>query len=642
MCGIAGRFHPEHLPLDHQWHKITDSLLSHRGPDDSGHYQDDYCELVHRRLALVDLSPTGHQPMPNENGSIYVIFNGEIYNHRDLRSNLESQGHNFRGTSDTEVLVHLYEAYGPQMVKQLRGMFAFAIYDRPRRQLFLTRDRFGIKPLYFAVHNQQWIFASEIKAILALSDFNPSVDHQACYDYLGLGYIPEPLTGFREIQALSAGTTLIINTSGSQIDHYYQIQTQPDLNLRLDNAVELVSESLCRAVKRQAIADVPVAALLSGGIDSSLIVAAYSQTIKESPTTFNVRFPDKDYDETVIANAVSNYYQTRHYTIEADQWTITSETVLKLLRHFDQPFADSSLIPTYQVSKGIRERGIICALSGDGGDEAFGGYARFWRANKLVQLMKLPNWLQVATNLTGSYVSKWTRNWGRQLAKATQLAQAGRIDSSILIAGLSNYLSEQQKQDLVLLAAREELQPIYRHFNGYHPPGVSELEELSLRMTEKLFAVGLKSDMLRKVDMMSMLAGIEVRVPLLDENVVAMGLTLPHRLKTDGHNGKLVLRALALQWLPQQVANHPKHGFGIPLDIMVDDRFHQMLRDLLLSSGARVHTFLNVHLIQQWLELFKQSRQGAWVGTISRDGLYQRIFILLALELWLREHNLSW
>jgi asparagine synthase (glutamine-hydrolysing) len=642
MCGIAGRFHPVSLTADPLWHHRVDGLLAHRGPDGKGHYHDVHCELVHRRLALIDLSPTGHQPMPNEDGSIYVVFNGEIYNHLELRAALEGKGHRFRGTSDTEVLVHLYEEYGAEMASHLRGMFAFAIYDRRARQVFLARDRYGIKPLYYAHHEGQILFASEIKALLALTGFRPVLDRQACYDYLGLGYVPEPWTGFANIHTLRKGTALAVGADGEREIRFHEIQARPDHSQTIPHATAAMAERLLHAVERQSLADVPVAALLSGGIDSSLVVAAYCRVAKTPPRTFNVRFPDREYDETLVAQAVSKQCGTQHKTIDLGEWSLGPDAIQRLLLHFDQPFADTSLIPTYAVCRAIREHGIICTLSGDGGDEAFGGYARFWRANRLIQMMKLPGWVQRAMIRTGSHLAEHHHDRGRQLAKAAALSLAGQEDAATLIGGLSNYLDEEQKAELVLPPAREGLVTVYRYFDGYAPAAATELEALSRRMTEKLFSVGLPSDMLRKVDMMSMLAGIEVRVPMLDEEVVALGLALPHRLKTDGRSGKLVLRSVAREWLPRDVAAHAKHGFSIPVDVMVTPEFHQMLEDHLLSASARVHAFLNIRLIREWVALFKQARTGHRVGTISRGGLYQRIFILLALELWLREHGLSW
>jgi asparagine synthase (glutamine-hydrolysing) len=343
-----------------------------------------------------------------------------------------------------------------------------------------------------------------------------------------------------------------------------------------------------------------------------------------------------------LALAVSRQYATAHHTIDLGDWAVTAQSLLDLIRHFDQPFADTSFVPTYWIARAVRDCGIICTLSGDGGDEAFGGYSRFWRLNRLVQLMRVPGWAAVATHAATHRLAAWTQDWGRQVSKAVHLARAGRGDSARLLAGLSNYLSEEQKQALVLPSAREGLVDVYRHFDGYDPAGVSDVEELSRRVTENLFAVSLPSDMLRKVDMMSMRASIEVRVPLLDEAVVATGLGLPHRLKTDGRQGKLVLRALAERWLPHRVTTHPKHGFTVPLDVMVPDEFHTALDDLLLAPDARTRGWLDQTAIAGWLRQFRAARQGPRGGTISRGGLYQRVFTVLALELWLREFRLTW
>jgi asparagine synthase (glutamine-hydrolysing) len=642
MCGLAGRFHATRLPAADGWHVRADQLLAHRGPDGQGHFVDERCELVHRRLALIDLSPTGRQPMTNETGDIQIVFNGEIYNHRELRALLAARGHVFRSTSDTEVIIHLYEEQGDRLVELLRGLFAFAIYDAPRRRLLLARDRFGVKPLFYAMHEQQLVFASEMKAITALPRFRPSLDRQACCDFLGLGYVPEPATGFAEIAALPPGSILVSSPDGQHVASYYDLQARPEPARRLPETVGALTERLLASVRSQAEADVPVAALLSGGIDSSLVVAAHRRATGERTTTFNVRFPDPRHDETPVALSVARHLDTQHHVIELGDWGMSPETLVGIVRHFDQPFADTSCIPMYCVSRAIREQGIICTLSGDGGDEAFGGYARFWRANRLARLMHLPRWARAAARGAGRMLETWTRDLGRQLAKAAELADAGRRDSAILLAGLSNYVTEEQKVELLLPPAAVDMMPVYRHFDGYRPTGVTDLEELSRRMTETLFHVGLPSDMLRKVDMMSMRAGIEVRVPMLDENVVALGLTLPHRLKTDGHEGKLVLRALARQWLPPRVARHPKHGFSIPLDVMATPAVHKLLEDLLLASDARTSWFLNRALIQSWLARFREAAYAPRGGSISRAGLYQRVFTLLSLELWMRDHQLSW
>ncbi len=628
------------LPPDPNWQARVDALLAHRGPDGRGQYADARCELVHRRLALLDLSETGAQPMPNEDGSIQVVFNGEIYNHRELRADLKGRGHLFRGSSDTEVLVHLYEEYGADMAARLRGMFAFAILDGRQNRVLLARDRFGIKPLFYAMHRGQWVFASEMKAILALGGFRGELDRQACYDFLGLSYIPEPATGFANIHALPKGTTLLLGERGAHAATFASVAAQPDLSESRARFAERAEDLLLNGVNHQAVADVPVAALLSGGIDSSLVVAAYARSSDRPITTFNVGFPDRAHDETSMALATARRYGTRHETIHIEDGDITAESIFGLLRHFDQPFADPSLVPTHRVACAVRQRGIICTLTGDGGDEAFGGYPEFWRAGRLAQLASTPDWMLAAAGNIARPLASWTRNYGRQAAKAVRMAQAARTDSSALLAGLFSYLGEHEKEALVLDGAREGLLSGYRHFGT--ADSVSDMETLSGQLTGRHFGVSLPSNMLRKVDMMSMRAGIEVRVPMLDEDLVALALSLPHHLKTDGRIGKLVLRDVARQWLPPEVASHPKHGFTIPLDVMVRPEFHDALGDLLGAADARTGAFLDRRLVNGWLGQFRTSMQGTSGGAVSREGLYLRVLMLVALELWLRDQGLTW
>jgi asparagine synthase (glutamine-hydrolysing) len=639
MCGFAGRFHPLWLPADPLWAPRVDALLAHRGPDGRGHYQDTRCELVHRRLALLDLSPGGAQPMANEDGAVVVVFNGEIYNHRELRSELEGRGHSFRGTSDTEVLVHLYEEFGERMTARLRGMFAFAVLDRLRNRVFLARDRFGIKPLFYARHQGAWVFASEMKAILALAGFEPVLDRQACYDFLGLSYIPEPATGFANISSLAKGTSLLLDATGARHTQFASLAVTADYEGSMTAAAERAEDLLSAAVSRQAVADVTVAALLSGGIDSSLVVAAHARTAGHSLKTFNVAFPDRAHDETEVALVTARRYRTDHVTIRLDPQDTAPEAIFGLLRHFDQPFADPSLVPTYAVARAVRRHGIICTLTGDGGDEAFGGYSEFWRAERLVQLMGTPEWLLATAGGVARPLAGWTRDRGRQALKAVRLARAGQTSAPALLAGLCSYLSEEEKEALVPFSSRTGLTTADRHFGDSYE-SITDRDQLSRQLTRNHFEVGLPSDMLRKVDMMSMRAGIEVRVPLLDEELVGFALSLPHRMKTDGRKGKLVLRDVAARWLPPQVANHPKHGFTIPLDVMVQPRFHEAIADLLSGPSSRTGAFLQPDLVQRWLHQFRSGgRQG---GVVSREGLYLRVFTLLALELWLREQRLTW
>ncbi len=641
MCGLAGRFAAAGLKPDPGWRQRASRLLVHRGPDGDGDYADEHCELVHRRLALIDLTPTGAQPMTNEDGSVLVVYNGEIFNHRELRDKLRARGHRFRGTSDTEVLVHGWEEYGIELCAQLRGQFAFAVYDRRRRSLLLARDRFGIKPLFYAHHGSDLVFASEIKAITAATGFVPELDRQACYDYLGLSYVPEPATGFLNICALDKGTAMLVDERGTHVTQFASIRAREQPTLTLSDAVSRVERSLLAATASQSVADVPIAALLSGGIDSSLVVAGLCRATKSNPITFNVAFPDRAFDETHVARAVATHYGTDHRTIEVANETLRPDTLVDLLAQFDQPFSDESLIPTYQVCQAIRATGIKCTLSGDGGDEAFGGYPPFWNLHAVARLMQLPSPVHSMLSSAGARLASHTQNLGRQVVRATGLAAAARLGSAELLGGFSSYLSPAQKRELVRAEARVGLADVPPSAPRYTPASTSDLDELSRRMTEYYFAQSLPSHMLRKVDIMSMRASLEVRVPMLDEDLVDVGLSLTHALKTDGRRGKLVLRELANSWLPREVARHPKHGFAMPLDRMVDHSFHELLGDTLLGPTTRLRGF-DLTVVDTWISLFRTARTGELPGTISREGLYQRILNLLALERWLDRFGLSW
>jgi asparagine synthase (glutamine-hydrolysing) len=289
----------------------------------------------------------------------------------------------------------------------------------------------------------------------------------------------------------------------------------------------------------------------------------------------------------------------------------------------------------------VREHGIICTLTGDGGDEAFGGYSEFWRAERLAQLAATPRWLLATAGSIAQPLAGWTQDRGRQAVKGVRLAQAARTDRSALLAGLLSYLTEQEKAELVQPGAREGLLSGSRHF-GVADGGVGDMETLSGNLTGGHFGVSLPSNMLRKVDMMSMRAGIEVRVPMLDEELVGLALSLPHRLKTDGRIGKLVLRDVARHWLPPEVASHPKHGFTIPLDVMVRADFHAALGDLLGGPDARTGAFLDRGLVADWLRQFRAAMHGSAGGAVSREGLYLRVLMLVALELWMRDQGLTW
>ncbi len=638
MCGIAGRYHPQGLPENGEWAASVSHLLRHRGPDGEGFFTDPFCQLVHRRLAIVDLTSTGEQPMHNEDGSVHIVYNGEIYNYAPLREEMIQKGHTVQGTSDTEVLVHLYEEYGMDMLRRVHGIFAFALYDQRKHKLFLVRDRYGTKPLYYTQHEGQWLFASELKGVLAWHNLPRRLDHQAVYDFLSWGYIPEPATGFVGIHAAPKGSYLEIDTQGMRECNYYQPEPRPAFQGSLDEAVDEVGNRLQEAVRYQKMADVPVGSLLSGGIDSGLVTTAYARVTDHPFYTFTVGFPDAAYDETALAEKTAKALGTKHNVISLSDWRLDADQALDLLGHFDQPFSDTSLFAVNVVAKGIRESGLVCALSGDGGDEAFGGYAFYRHLTRLRMLSRLPEFSR-SLALAGSRAVLGSRSPGavRQLRRAVDIARSKTTGE--FLAQIISYQTEPQKQTLVLPDARQGLQPVSRLYEPFHRGW--GLEDLSGQLTAGMFDLLLPGDMLKKVDMMSMRNSVEIRVPILDETLIEFALQLPHARKATTSQNKLVLRGLAERWLPEDVTKARKRGFGIPLDVLAAQSLKDTIKDSLLSANARTRAFIDPKLVQQWVGWFSSGQNG-YALELSREGLYQRLFFLLSLENWMQRYQLNW
>ncbi|PYV61653.1 MAG: asparagine synthase (glutamine-hydrolyzing), partial [Acidobacteria bacterium] len=380
------------------------ALQRHRGPDGVGFYDTVGASLGHCRLAIIDLSDAGHQPMADLEGRYWITFNGEIYNHRELRHDLKVRGHVFKGHSDTEVLPHLYEEEGPEFVSKLRGMFALAIYDARTRTLLLARDRFGIKPLFYAPGKDRLSFASEIRPLLELPGIDTRPDKQAIYDFAALFYVPAPETFYVGIRALQPGELLEAQLNRDGVSWktrtYYLWSITPDPTLTLDQATERANEFLTTAVQRQLESEVPLGSLLSGGIDSSLVSVAAQTALDGELRTFNVRFPEKEYDETWAATAVAEHIGSRHETLDMNGVGGTWEHVTSLLSHAGQPFADTSLFAVNAVCRLMR-RHVTVALSGDGGDEGFAGYDSYWRIARIAKLQRLapPIWRTGAVGL---------------------------------------------------------------------------------------------------------------------------------------------------------------------------------------------------------------------------------------------------
>ena len=568
--------------------------------------------------------------MANEDGSIWTVFNGEIYNHRELRHELEAKGHHFRGRSDTEILPHLYQEYGADSVHLLRGMFAFAIYDTGTNRLLLARDRFGIKPLFYAPGHERLAFASELNALRLVPEIDLEPDPQAVYDFAALFYIPAPETFFKGIRALEPGQLLEAKWESGNLEWktrgYHSWSLAPNPALTLDLAVEQAEDLIQIAVGRQMESDVPLGSLLSGGIDSSLVSSAAQTSSSGNLRTFNVRFPDVDFDETWAALAVAEHIKSQHETLAIQSAEGTWESITSLLRHAGQPFADTSIFAVNAVCQQMKQH-VVVALSGDGGDEAFGGYDFYWQIEWIARWQNLPPWVWRGAAAALQVPVQLRVIPERLLQRFREVCGA---DNTTVVETLSRWTREGEHRRL---CRGHGLLPVRRHFEQQWdhslPKQASRVEGLSALMTEVNFRLTLPNDYLFKVDIASMKESIEIRVPMLDEDLVEFGLTLPHRLKVHNRTGKRVLRKVAARNLPAEVATKKKLGFRFPIDRWVDDSFRKRLQEALIGKTSPLPDFFHPETYRPWVEAFCAGQQHP---ELSRWGLYQRIIMLLAIQ----------
>ena len=630
MCGIAGWL--GHVADERRVAAQMQELLRHRGPDaQSARFWPD-ASLIHTRLSIIDLSESGTQPIGNEDGSIWAVFNGELYNHRELRRELARKGHCFRGHSDSEVLPHLYEEYGADLFEKLRGMFAVGILDLRARRLLLGRDRFGIKPLFYAPGSRRLAFASEIAALRQLPDIDDRFDRQAIADCAALFYIPAPETLFTGIRALEPCQFLDATLDGDHIRstirtyHHWVVAPQPGANF--EEVTERADELLNTAVSRQLESDVPLGSLLSGGIDSSLVSAAAQAAVPGGIRTFNVRFSDTAHDETWAAKRVADHIGSHHETLDIKDGHGGWDDITALLLQAGQPFADPSLFAVNAVCRLMR-RHVTVALSGDGGDEGFGGYDAFWRIARIARLQRLPAWLLRGSASALDSISGLRFTPSGLPRRLRELSVIGETD---LLRSLVTGLRAAELQQLCPDTA--DLLPVRRLFEPQWsirlPDRASRLERLSARNTELYFRLILPNVFLFKVDTASMRESLEVRVPMLDEDLVAFALTLPHHLKVKGTIGKRVLRELAKRRLPTEIASKPKQGFDVPVETWVNDAFKAQVRETILSPSSPLAQVFRAATYRPWVEDFCESRQRS---ALSRSMLSRTVTMLLSMHL---------
>jgi asparagine synthase (glutamine-hydrolysing) len=618
MCGIAGKYHLDGRgPVDGVLLTLMTRMLSHRGPDGEGYYLKGPIGLGHRRLSIIDLEG-GRQPISNEDGSVWVILNGEIYNFRELRSELEGRGHRFSTKSDTEAIVHLYEEHGVDCVQHLWGMFAFALWDCRRQRLLLARDRLGKKPLYYAhLPGRSLTFGSELKSVLSDPEVPKEVDLEALDRYLSLLYVPAPQTIFQGVQKLPAGHVLVADRHGVAVSEYWDLHF-PNIARRPDDEyTQELLERLTEAVRARLVSDVPLGAFLSGGLDSSTIVGLMARVSERPVVTASVGFHEARDDERPWARLVAERFgcDARESEVNPN----IRDLLPKLVWHFDEPFADSSAVPTYYVSKVAREH-VTVALSGDGGDELFAGYARhFWdRWEARVRLLALPPGLvKLAARVWPSSVRG--KNALMHLAMGPDEACARKHSAELF--------REDGKHSLYsddMLELTRGFDPLAVHRAYYRRCEAGDPLNRSLYVDLKTY---LADDILVKVDRMSMAHGLEVRAPFLDHHLVEFVAALSSDLKLRGRTTKFLLRKAMRFVLPMAVLSKTKHGFEAPIAHWMRHELRELVEDVLLGARAQQRGLFNLCFIKQlW---------GDHLDGVHNAG--HQLWLLLMLELWFQQ-----
>jgi len=624
MCGICGKLNLDtDSPISESLLRQMCAAIVHRGPDDEGVYVNQNVGLGNRRLAVIDLSPAAHQPMPNENKSIWITSNGEIYNHPKLRQELEKRGHRFRSHSDTEVILHLYEEYGASCVHQLRGMFAFAIWDSNRQRLFLARDRLGQKPLVYAVVNGSLIFASEIKSILQDPSVNREVDPEAIHHYLTYQYVPSPWTAFKGIEKLPPAHILICEQGEIRIERYWDLNYAHKVEMSEEEYGERIIELLREATRIRLMSDVPLGVLLSGGIDSSSVVAMMSQLSNEPVKTFSIGFEEQSFDELKYARLVAERFGTKHHEFIVKPEAI--KVLPELIWHYNEPFADSSAIPTYYVAKVTRQH-VTVALNGDGGDESFGGYERYLAAKLANYYQKVP--ALVREGVIGPLINKLPESTERKdLFRRLKRFTAGMSHSPERryirwVTPFDNdtkerLYSSEFRERLDGIDSTDLLLDVYARADGAD-------------FLDKTFYVDimtyLPNALLVKMDIASMAHSLETRSPYLDHHLMEFAASIPSGLKLRGLTTKHILKRALARILPPETLHREKMGFGVPVGHWFRHELKEMAYQILLDRRSAERRYFDMGFVKNLLDEHLS-------GKVDHG---YRIWALLNLELWHR------
>lgn len=613
MCGIAGIFstgargvHPSEIQA------MCNAML-HRGPDDAGYYLHERAGLGMRRLSIIDLK-TGHQPVQNEDGSLRVVLNGEIYNYRELRDDLEHRGHRFYTATDTETLVHLYEEFGEACVTRLRGMFAFAIWDERKMSMFLARDRLGIKPLYYTEAGDRLLFASELKALLQLPDVRRELNWSSVNHLFTSLSTPGSESIIAGVHKLPPGHTLSLDLDGRRrLARYWDVQFEPDYTHGEEYFAERLRELMEESVELHLVSDVPLGAFLSGGLDSSSVVAFMAHRSERPVKTFSIGFDEPRYDETAAARRVAQQFGTEH--TELILKPRVDEIIEDIVWHLDEPFGDSSAIPTYMVSKLAAEE-VKVVLSGDGGDELFAGYDKYRVESRERLYEYAPAPLRHVLGLIGSALPEGAK--GRNFLRHLALSGPARyLDASTL------YKPDQKRRlfkpdPAMLMAAHDPWNDARTFLENTGADWLSAAQHWDLKSYLPL-------DILTKVDRMSMAHSLEARVPLLDHVLVEFAATIPPEYRLRNGESKSIFKRAMRGILPDEIIDKPKQGFAVPLGSWFRGQLSGFIRDLLLSETCRKRGVFDCRYVEQLLGMHERGRD-----------LGLQLWTLISFELWCR------
>jgi asparagine synthase (glutamine-hydrolysing) len=620
MCGICGVvLSKKKDPIDEQVIRQMTQVIFHRGPDDEGYYIDVQAGLGMRRLSIIDLV-TGNQPVANEDGSLWVVFNGEIYNFKSLHAKLVAKGHRFATKSDTEVIVHAYEEYGDHCPEYFNGMFAFALWDIPNKRLLLARDHVGIKPLYYWVGQDQIVFGSELKSLITHPAVPREIDLLALDQFLTLEYIPTPRTIFKDVYKLPPGYRLIYEGGQARVEQYWDIPIM-DTPTDDETVIEMLTELIDDSVRMQLMSDVPLGAFLSGGIDSSTVVASMSRVANTSVRTFSIGFDDATYNELPYARAVAARYKTDHTEeiLEPD----IADLAERLVRHLDEPFGDFSIFPTYLVSE-VARREVKVVLSGDGGDELFGGYDTYVAQDMDRYYRYIPSGIRstIIPSLMALVpprpAKKGIINKAKRFVEGASLSPSLQHTRWMMFMNAEDKIALYQPEVSAALDGKSSMDVL----EGYFARKI-QLDPLAQQQYVDIKTY-LVDDILTKVDRMSMAVSLEARVPLLDYRIVELTVNLPPRMKLHRGQTKRILKQAMVKRLPSEVLNKPKQGFSIPLKNWLRGPLKPLMMDLLSHDQVNKRGYFNPNCVSAWVREHLDR-------TVNHS---HRLWALMVFELW--------